>query len=66
MHSLPALGHANVHETAEVKKRENNSLQKEGVGTTQPTAGLQKKLKFNALPQKWLISGVTFHSAFEN
>ena len=29
MHSLPALGHANVHETAEVKKRDQLPATKE-------------------------------------
>ena len=55
MHSLPALGqalgHAKVHETAEVKK-ENNSLQQKREGTLQAVAGLQKKLKICVLPQK--------------
>ena len=57
MHSLPALrqalGQANVHETAEVKKSEQLPAKKE-------TAGLQKKLKNCALPQKWASGNVTF------
>ena len=34
------------------------------MGTTQPTAGLQKDLKIHALPQKWPSGGVTFHFKF--
>ena len=43
MHSLTALRHANVHETAKVKKKQTyttNSLQQKREGTLQAVAGL--------------------------
>ena len=57
MHSLPvlgqALGYANVHETAEVKKREQLPAKRDSRAV--------EKLKNCVLPKKWPSGGVTFH-----
>ena len=63
MHSLPALGqalgHANVHETAEVKKREQLPATKESGDYSTNSRAVEKKIC--VLPQKWPSGGVTIH-----
>ena len=57
---LPVLGQANVHETAEVKKREQLPATKES-GDYSTNSRAVKKLKIHALLQKWASGGATFH-----
>ena len=46
MHSLQALGHANVHETAEVKKREKLPTEKERGDPLSCSRALEKSENF--------------------
>ena len=45
MHSLPALGHANVHETAEVKKREQLPATKKRGDSSSSSRAVEKTKK---------------------